>query len=88
MLTENVAIADPKPLRVYLECGQNDYNANDPETTYENFKMANMRMAAALKAKGYHYRFDYALGANHDDARVIDQTLPGVLEWLWAGYPK
>ena len=83
-----IADADPKPLRVYLECGQNDYNANDPETTYENFKMANMRMAAALKAKGYHYHFDYALGAQHDDAKVIDQTLPGVLEWLWAGYPK
>jgi enterochelin esterase-like enzyme len=82
-----IADADPKPLRVYLECGQNDYNANDPETTYENFKMANMRMAAALKAKGYHYRFDYALGAQHDDAHVIDQTLPGVLEWLWQGYP-
>ncbi|HVU51339.1 MAG TPA: alpha/beta hydrolase-fold protein, partial [Polyangia bacterium] len=83
-----IADADPKPLRVYLECGQNDYNANDPETTYENFKMANMRMAAALKAKGYHYHFDYALGAQHDDAHVIDQTLPGVLEWLWAGYPR
>jgi enterochelin esterase-like enzyme len=82
-----IADADPKPLRVYLECGQNDYNANDPETTYENFKMANMRMAAALKAKGYHYRWDYALAAQHDDAHVIDQTLPGVLEWLWQGYP-
>jgi enterochelin esterase-like enzyme len=79
--------SDPKPLRVYLECGQNDLNANDPETTYENFKMANMRMAAALKAKGYHYHFDYALGAQHDDAHVINQTLPGVLEWLWRGYP-
>jgi enterochelin esterase-like enzyme len=82
-----IADADPKPLRVYLECGQNDYNANDPETTYENFKMANMRMAAALKAKGYHYHWDYALGAQHDDAHVIDQTLPSVLEWLWRGYP-
>jgi enterochelin esterase-like enzyme len=79
--------SDPKPLRVYLECGQNDLNANDPETTYENFKMANMRMAAALKAKGYHYRFDYALAAQHDDPHVINQTLPGVLEWLWRGYP-
>jgi len=82
-----IADSDPKPLRVFLECGQNDYNANDPETTYENFKMANMRMAAALMAKGYHYRFDYALGAQHDDARVIDQTLPEALAWLWRGYP-
>ena len=82
-----IADADPKPLRVYLECGQNDYNANDPETTYENFKMANQRMAAALMAKGYHTRFEYALGAMHDDAKVINQTLPEALEWLWQGYP-
>jgi iron(III)-enterobactin esterase len=82
-----IADSDPKPLRVYLECGENDYNANDPETTYENFKMANQRMAAALKAKGYHYRFEYALGAMHDDSRVVNQTLPEALAWLWNGYP-
>jgi enterochelin esterase-like enzyme len=76
-----------KPLRVWLEVGQNDYNANDPETTYENFKMANQRMAAALAAKGYHYRFEYALGAMHNDAKVVNQTLPAALEWLWRGYP-
>ncbi len=82
-----IADAAAKPLRVWLECGQNDYNANDPETTYENFKLANQRMAAALMAKGYHTRFEYALGAQHNDAHVVDQTLPEALEWLWRGYP-
>jgi enterochelin esterase family protein len=82
-----IADAAPKPLRVWLECGEDDYNANDPETTYENFKMANQRMAAALMAKGYHTRFEYALGAQHNDSRVVDQTLPEALEWLWRGYP-
>ena len=79
--------SDPKPLRVYLECGQNDLNANDPETTYENFKMANMRMAAALKAKGYHYRYVTAAGAMHEDDGARRQYLPAAMEWLWRGYP-
>jgi enterochelin esterase-like enzyme len=79
--------SDPKPLRVWLEVGENDYNANDPESTYHNFKMANQRMAAALMAKGYHCRFEYALGAQHNDAHVVNQTLPEALEWLWRGYP-
>jgi enterochelin esterase family protein len=79
--------SDPKPLRVWLECGQNDFNANDPESTYHNFKMANQRMAAALMAKGYHYRFEYALGAQHNDGHVGGQTMPEALAWLWRGYP-
>jgi enterochelin esterase family protein len=82
-----IADAAPKPLRVWLEVGEDDYNANDPETTYENFKLANQRMAAALTAKGNHNRFEYALGAQHNDARVVDQTLPEALAWLWRGYP-
>jgi len=76
-----------KPLRVWLECGEDDYNANDPPSTLHNFKLANQRMAAALQAKGYHNRFEYALGAQHNDSRVVAQTLPEALEWLWRGYP-
>ncbi len=82
-----IAAADPKPLRVWLEAGQNDYNANDPETTYHNFKMANQRTFAALTAKGYHTRFEYALGAQHNDGKVVGATLPEALEWLWRGVP-
>jgi iron(III)-enterobactin esterase len=76
-----------KPLRVWLECGEDDYNANDPPSTLHNFRLANQDMAAVLQAKGYHNRFEYALGAQHNDARVVQQTLPEALEWLWRGYP-
>ena len=49
----------------------------------------NQRMAATLKAKGYQYRYVYAENAGHTDGKVTRQTLPGALEWLWAGYqPK
>lgn len=77
--------AEKKPLRVYLHVSEKDnVFANDPKN---NWIEANRAMAKVLKAKGYHYRFDYALDAGHIDGKVYRQTLPGVLEWLWRGYP-
>jgi enterochelin esterase-like enzyme len=81
-----IPMSPVKPLRVYLQVGENDNGAGRPENTYHNWPMANERMAAALKAKGYHYRYEYCKGAGHVDGRVIDQTLPSALEWLWRGY--
>jgi hypothetical protein len=49
--------------------------------------MANERVAAALKAKNYHYRSVFAKGAGHCDGGVIRQTLPDTLRWMWRGYP-
>jgi hypothetical protein len=43
-------------------------------------------MAAVLKAKSYHYQFVYAAAAGHVDGKVVNQTLPQALEWLWQGY--
>jgi enterochelin esterase family protein len=74
-----------KPLRVWLEVGGNDHGATDPDEMH-NTIVANVRMAAALKAKGYHYQFVYAEGANHVDKKVVAHTLPQALEWLWQGY--
>ena len=76
-----------KPLRVYLEVGEKDNGAGRPESTYHNWPMANERMAAVLRAKGYHYRYEFAVGAGHVDGRVVEQTLPSALVWLWRGYP-
>jgi hypothetical protein len=45
-------------------------------------------MAAALKQKGYDYRYVWARGARHVDPRVVMQTLPAALEWLWRDYPR
>jgi len=76
-----------KPLRIYLEVGENDLRATDPESTLHNWVLANQRMAAALKAKGYHYQYQFARGAVHCDSGVIGQTLYDALKWLWRGYP-
>lgn len=82
-----VASSPLRPLRVALEVGENDLNWNTPTDMRRDWQDANRRMAAALAARGYHYRFVYARGAGHIDAAVLEQTLPGTLEWLWAGYP-
>jgi hypothetical protein len=44
-------------------------------------------MAAAFKAKGYHYHFDYAQGGGHLDGGAVAQTLPAAMLWAWRGYP-
>ena len=44
-------------------------------------------MAAVLKDKGYHYQFVYAKNAGHVDGKVIAQTLPQALEFVWKDYP-
>ncbi len=81
-----IAQSAPKPLRVWLEVGENDNGAKADEASYHNWVLANERMAAALKTKGYHYRFEFAKGASHCDGRVQNQTLPEALAWLWRGY--
>ena len=76
-----------KPLRVWLEVSENDNGSNRPEESYHNWVMANQRMEAALKARGYHYQYVFARAAKHTDGRVTRQTLPDALLWLWQGYP-
>jgi predicted alpha/beta superfamily hydrolase len=75
-----------KPLRVWLHVSEKDNGAKLDEASLHNWVMANQRMAAALKAKGYPYRYVFAENAGHTDGKVTRQTLPGALEWLWEGY--
>ena len=78
--------ADPKPLRIWLEVGENDLGYQRDEASLHNWPMANERMAAILKAKGYHYQYVFCKGAKHIDSRAIGETLPEALLWLWQGY--
>lgn len=79
--------SDPKPLRIWLEVGEKDNGWDKDEKSYHNWVMANDRMAAVLKDKKYHYRYVFAAGAGHVDHRVVAQTLPEAMLWLWQGYP-
>ena len=77
-----------KPIRIWMEVGEKDLHWQDPPETFHNWPMANDRMAAALKARGYDYRYVWAKDAVHVDGNVVAQTLPGALEWLWRDYPR
>ncbi len=80
--------AAKKPIRMWMEVGEKDLHFDDPQNTWHNWPLANNRMAAVLKKKGYDYRYVFALGAHHVDNAVVRQTLPSALEWLWRDYPK
>jgi len=75
-----------KPLRIWMEVGENDLRSKDPESTWHNWVLANQRMAAALKAKHYPYQYVFAQGAGHVDGGALRQTLAQALEWVWKGY--
>ena len=77
---------DAKPIRIWLQVGDHDNGYQRDEASYHNWVMANQRMAAALKAKGYHYQYVFCQGAGHVDHKAVGETLPGALAWLWQGY--
>lgn len=68
--------SEAKPIRVYLQDGSHDL-----DNVHGNWPLANQGMAAALKFKGYDYRFDYAQG-NHSD-RYEKAKMASILTWLW-----
>ena len=53
-----------------------------------DWALANRRMAAVLRTKGYRYQFLYALDSGHCSREVREQTLPQALEWAWSDYPS
>jgi enterochelin esterase family protein len=79
--------AERKPIRIWMQVGDRDLlNPNIMLDDMHDWVVANHRMAAALKDKGYQYQYVFAQTAGHCDRRVRDQTLPQALEWVWRGY--
>lgn len=81
-----IETSERKPLRIFTHVAENDLRANDPEETYHNWVMANERTAAALKAKGYEYRYVFSKATRHCDRNVFEHTLADTLVWAWKGY--
>ena len=75
-----------KPLRLWLHVSDRDNGAGSAMESMRNWVLANQRMAAVLKAKGYAYQFVYAKEAGHVDRPVRAHTLAPALEWLWKDY--
>ena len=82
-----IANSEPKPIRIWMQVSEQDNGYQRDEASLHNWVMANQRMAAALKARGYHYRFVFSKESHHCDGKVKNQTLPEALAWLWQGYP-
>jgi enterochelin esterase-like enzyme len=65
-----------KPIRVFLQAGENDLN-----NTMGHWPTANIDMAHALAFRGYDFRFEMGPGAHtFDHAAAI---LPQALKWLF-----
>ncbi|GAA5482758.1 alpha/beta hydrolase [Haloferula sargassicola] len=83
-LIENSAT---KPLRIFTHVSEHDLGAERPEASHHNWVLANERTAAALKKKGYDYRFVFSQATGHCDRRVFEATLADTLVWMWHGGP-
>ena len=68
-----------KPIRVFLQDGENDL-----DNIHGNWPLANQEMAKALAFAGYDYKFEYGRGFHSNKhGRAI---LPDSLRWLWRDY--
>jgi enterochelin esterase-like enzyme len=68
--------SERKPLRVFLQDGSNDL-----DNMFGNWPLANQQMAAALKYKGYDYKFEFGDGAHN--GKHGGSIMPDALRWLW-----
>src|SRR5579863_4116872 len=75
-----------KPLRLWIQVSENDNGSKTPSQNKRNWVTANSRLAKILKDKGYPYQFLYTKGAGHTQRKVINNTLPQALEYVWQGY--
>lgn len=66
-----------KPVRVFLEDGEKDV-----DNEHGNWWLGNKQMEAALKFKGYDYKFVGHPEGKHDDKHG-STILPDSLRWLW-----
>jgi enterochelin esterase-like enzyme len=67
---------DPKPLRVFLQEGENDL-----DNLHGNWPLANRDMDAALTFAGYDHKF--VMGSGKHSGRHGGAIFPDTLRWLW-----
>ena len=71
---------EPKPLRVFLQDGQNDLN-----NYTGSWWVANQDMLSALQFAGYDVRHEW--GDGEHNSRHATAIFPEVLKWLWRDWP-
>ncbi len=68
---------EKKPLKVFLEDGENDL-----DNQFGNWPLANQDMAAALRFAGYEHKF--VMGKGTHNTRHAGSIFPDTLRWIWA----
>ena len=71
---------NPKPIRVFLQDGENDLNIAEGD-----WALANISMASALAYARYDYRFEMGTGGH--DLKHGGSIFPETLRWIWRDYP-
>ncbi|TWT74204.1 Gluconolactonase precursor [Allorhodopirellula solitaria] len=67
---------NPKPIKVYLQDGEDDLN-----NLFGNWPLANQDMAAALRFAGYRSKLVITEGGH--TGRYAGEEFPAALRWLW-----
>jgi gluconolactonase len=71
---------EPKPIRVFLQDGENDLNIYGGD-----WWMANQEMERALKFAGYEVEHSWDKGEHN--GREAAKVFPQAMKWLWQGWP-
>jgi gluconolactonase len=72
---------EPKPLRLFLQDGNNDLNIYAG-----SWYLGNQSLASALEFSGYESKF--VVGTEAHNGKHGGAILPDALRWLWQDYPK
>lgn len=72
---------EPKPIRIFLQDGENDLNIYGGD-----WWMANQEMERSFQFSGYDVRHAWGTGAH--DGNQATQVFPDALRWLWRDYPS
>lgn len=75
--------ADKKPLRVFLQDGEQDLRS--PENPNRDWYLQNQKMIAAFKEKSYDYAAVVGKGGHSADHGGA--ILPYMLRWIWRDHP-
>jgi len=75
-----IRLVEPKPIRVFLEDGNNDLNISGGD-----WWLANREMESALAFTGYEV--GHAWGTGGHDAGHSTEVFPQAMRWLWKDWP-
>ena len=72
---------EPKPIRIFLEDGENDLNIYGGD-----WWMANQEMERAFKFAGYEVEHNWGTGGHN--GKHATEVFPDAMRFLWKGYPE